>query len=91
MTYASDFSADGVRALVSATDHHLVNDNLLGAENDAIAADYSHHSAIIRIQESINQESSNGKYGAAYLEVSTAFSAYSTWKIRPSGLSELHS
>ena len=91
MTYTSDLPAHRVGALVSATDHHLVDDDLLGAEDDAIAADYSHHSATICIQESINQESSNAKYGAAYLEVSTAFSAYSTWKIRPSGLSELHS
>ena len=48
MTYASNFSADGVGALVSATDHHLVNDNLLSPHNDSILAYDSDNSAIER-------------------------------------------
>ena len=42
LTYASDLSGHGVGSLVRATDHHLVDDDLLRPQNDPILA---HHSA----------------------------------------------
>ena len=44
-TYTSDLSADGVGALVSAADHHLVDNNLLSAQDDSIAADDANNCA----------------------------------------------
>ena len=89
-TYTSDLSADGVGALVSPADHHLVDHDLLRTQNDAITAD---HSANRTKQKHLNESLSKltKEWSLAYLDVSTAFSAYSTWKMRPSGLSELHS
>ena len=40
---AANLSADGVGALVSTTDHHLVDYNLLSAKNDSITAHYATH------------------------------------------------
>lgn len=46
---------------------------------------------VINYSESAAFRKLTKEWGLAYLDVSTAFSAYSTWKMRPSGLSELHS
>jgi hypothetical protein len=45
-TYTADLFGDGVDAFVSAADHHFVDHDLLGAENDTIGADYTDRGAV---------------------------------------------
>lgn len=81
-------------SLVSTWDHHFAHDDLLCAKDDTVLATNSNscatHTWLTKFSESgiimllfTNRDT--------YLEVSTAFSAYSTWKILPSGESEEHS
>ena len=44
-TYAADVSGDGVGALVCSADHHLVDDDLFGAEDDSVATHDAHRRA----------------------------------------------
>ena len=71
--------SDVVDPLVSTGYHHFVVNDLLCAEDDAILADYSEDSATVnsKLTKEFNErQDRNGLL--VYLEISTAFSAYST-------------
>ena len=45
ITYTADFLSDGKSPLISATQHHFVDNNLLCSSNDAVRAYNSANSA----------------------------------------------
>ena len=48
-TYTADLLGDGVGSLVSAAEHHFVDDDLLGSQDDSILANNSANGAIVRV------------------------------------------